>query len=164
MQRPLLDLRVATALQEQLLGTHRIVDDFVEDLGHRVRVQPQLATCGDQPRQELLFAMRVAQLEILALLQFGDAGHQFAAPRQQFENLVVDRVDAVAKFLQVHGCPPCRVCCRRVILASLSPRPNAAGERVRICQEPSYRIVVGRIANPSRKTRTDWQSVLHPIR
>ena len=35
---------------------------------------------------------------------------------------------------------------------------------LRICQELGYRIVVGRIANPFRKTRTDWQSVLHPNR
>ena len=30
-----------------------------------------------------------------------------------------------------------------------------------VCQELSHRIVVGRIANPSRKTKADWQSVLH---
>ena len=47
--------------------------------------------------------MRVAQLQILTLLQLRHAGHQFAAAGQQVKDLVVDRIDSVTKFLEVHG-------------------------------------------------------------
>ncbi len=108
VQRTLPSLRIAIALQEQLLRPHRVVDDLVEDLGDGMRVQPQLAAVGDEPGQQLLFPMRVAQLQVLAFLEFHHARDQRAATRQQIQDLVVDRINAVAEFLEIHGFPMLR--------------------------------------------------------
>ena len=102
---PLLHLRIAMALQQQLLRPHRVVDDLVKDLGHGMCVQAQLAPVGDQPAQELLLPMRIAQLQIFAFFEFHDAGDQLAAARQQIQHLIVDRVNTLAKLLEIHGFP-----------------------------------------------------------
>ena len=67
--------------------------------------KPQLAAVGDQPGQQLLFPMRVAQLQVLAFLEFHDTGDQLAATRQQIQDLVVNRINAVAELLEIHGFP-----------------------------------------------------------
>ena len=157
-----LQVRLRVALQVQLLGPDRIVDDLLEDPGDEVGVEPAAAPLGDEVGEQHLLARRVADGRPAPVLGLDDPPGKGPPCRKRFENGLVHPVDFASNLFQfLHTPSPVRsffhCCTAGGICNSGICRTGriSARFRVRIPRSGSRRGG----SPPSRGRASDWS---HP--
>ena len=93
---------VEVVLEEGLLGAYGVLDDLVEDTGHKVGIEAELTAGLDECLQNLAFPRRVAKVESSLELVLDDLPADGPSLREQLEKALIETVDVFSALVEIH--------------------------------------------------------------